>query len=167
MKEPIYYRHLINKNSCCLDHFSSNISCMRPRWLSLLWLDVGESYYQAPARYTTRNFSLLSTPSYRHSWDCNVWQSEWGFALRMITTNCVPLLNESWEGNETALCIAKQQTYEISKITGRLRNYYSWGSHVHNRVKWPERESDHKQLSDVGIRSGDIILCLYVSVRSI
>jgi hypothetical protein len=37
----------------------------------------------------------------------------------------IVLLNESGEKNETALCVAKQQTYEVSKITGRLRNYYS------------------------------------------
>jgi hypothetical protein len=44
------------------------------------------------------------------------------------------------------LCMAKQQTYGVSNITGRLRNYNSGGAYVHNWVKWPERESDHKPL---------------------
>jgi hypothetical protein len=85
----------------------------------------------------------------------------------MIKTNYVSLLNESREGNDTALCMAKQQTYEVSKITGRLRNYYSGGAYVHNWLKWPEREFDHKPLSDMELTSGTIFLCLYMSIRSI
>jgi len=27
-----------------------------------------------------------------------------------------------------------------------LQNYYSRGTYVHNLVKWPEHESDHKPL---------------------
>jgi hypothetical protein len=63
--------------------------------------------------------------------------------------------------------MAKQLTYEVAMITGRLRNYYSGGAYVHNWVKWPERESDHKPLSDVELTSGAKFLCLYMSVRSI
>jgi hypothetical protein len=63
--------------------------------------------------------------------------------------------------------MAKQQTYGVSKITGRLRNYYSGGAYVHNWVKWPDRESDHKPLSDVELMSEAIFLCLCMSVRSI
>jgi hypothetical protein len=50
------------------------------------------------------------------------------------------------ERNETALCMAKQQTYGVLNVTGRLRNYYSGGAYIHNWVKWLEQESDHKQL---------------------
>jgi hypothetical protein len=63
--------------------------------------------------------------------------------------------------------MAKQQTYEVSNITGWLRNYYSFGAYVHHWVKWPERETDHKPLSDVELTSGIIFLCLYMSVWSI
>jgi hypothetical protein len=42
-----------------------------------------------------------------------------------VATKSIVLLNESRERNEMALCMAKQQTYEVLKITGRLRNYYS------------------------------------------
>jgi hypothetical protein len=52
------------------------------------------------------------------------------------------VLNESRDRNKMALCMAKQ-TYGVSKVTGRLRNYYSRGAYVHNWIKWPERESDH------------------------
>jgi hypothetical protein len=45
----------------------------------------------------------------------------------------------------------------VLKITGRLRNYYSGGACVHNWVKWQERESDNKQLSDVELTSEAII----------
>jgi hypothetical protein len=31
--------------------------------------------------------------------------------------------------------MAKQQTYEVLKITGRLKNYYSFGAYVHNWVE--------------------------------
>jgi hypothetical protein len=56
--------------------------------------------------------------------------------------------------------MAKQQTHEDLNITGR-------GAYVHNWVKWPEHEYEHKPLSDVELTSGDIILCLYMSVESI
>jgi hypothetical protein len=152
------------KDSFCLVPFSSNISCV----LSLLWLDEKKKVIlPGTSEVHSKKILLLSTPSCRHYCDCNAWHSEWGFAPRMITTNHVSLLNESWEGNDTALCVAKQQTYEFSKITHRLRNYYSGGAYVHNWVKWPERESDHKLLSDVEIMSGTIFLCLYMSIRSI
>jgi hypothetical protein len=42
----------------------------------------------------------------------------------------------------------KQQTHDLN-ITGR-------GAYVHNWVKWPEHESEHKLLSDVELTSGDI-----------
>jgi hypothetical protein len=63
-----------------------------------------------------------------------------------VATACVAVLNESRERNEMALCMAKQQTYGVSNVTVRLRNYYSGGAYEHNWVKWPERESDHKPL---------------------
>jgi hypothetical protein len=63
--------------------------------------------------------------------------------------------------------MAKQQTYGASKITGRLRNYCSGGAYVHNWVKWPERESDHKPFSDVELKSEAVFLCLCMSVKSI
>jgi hypothetical protein len=63
--------------------------------------------------------------------------------------------------------MAKQQKYGVLKITGRLRNYYSGCAYAHNWVKWPERESDHKPLSDVELMSEAIFLCLFMSVRSI
>jgi hypothetical protein len=62
--------------------------------------------------------------------------------------------------------MAKQQTDDVSKITGMLRNYCSLGAYVDNWVKCTERESDHKPLSDVELTSGDIILCLLASVWS-
>jgi hypothetical protein len=151
------------KDSCSLVHFSSNISCVCPHRLALLWLDEENSHITRHSK----NILLLSTASFRLSCDYNAWQSEWGFAPRTITTSYVSLLNESWERNEKALCMAKQQTYEVSKITGRLRNYYSWGAYVHNWVKWLEHVSDYKPLSDVELTSGDIILCLYMSVQTI
>jgi hypothetical protein len=56
--------------------------------------------------------------------------------------------------------MAKQQTHGDLNITGG-------GAYVHNWVKWPECESEHKPLSDVELTSGNIILCLYMSVGSI
>jgi hypothetical protein len=63
--------------------------------------------------------------------------------------------------------MVKQQTYEVSNITGRLRNYCSGSAYVPNWVKWPEHEYDHKPLADVELTSEAIFLCLCMSVRSI
>ena len=56
---------------------------------------------------------------------------------------------------------------KLSKITGWLETCYSCRAYVHNRVKWPQHESDHKTLYNVEITSGTIILSLYMAVRDI
>jgi hypothetical protein len=62
--------------------------------------------------------------------------------------------------------VSKKQTDKVSKLTGWLEIWYSLGGHVHNWVKWPEREFDDKTYK-VEILSGAIILSLYMSVLSI
>jgi hypothetical protein len=100
------------KDSCCLVHFSSNISCVHTQRLSLLGLDENkQSLLPGTIEVNSEKMLLLSMSSFRHSCECNAWQSEWGFTPRMITMNCNSVLNESWERNETALCMAEQQTW--------------------------------------------------------
>jgi len=79
--------------------------------------------------------------------------------------NCVAWLNISSEGNEIPQLLSKKQTYEVSKITGWLRNCYSWHAYVHNWAKWPECESDHKPLPNLEIMSGSIVLSLYMCIE--
>jgi hypothetical protein len=65
------------------------------------------------------------------------------------------------------LCARQINKHGVSKITGRLRNYYSGGAYVHNWLKFLEHESDHKPLAGVELMSEAIFLCLCMSVRSI
>ena len=54
------------------------------------------------------------------------------------------------------------------EIAGRLQHLIFMGCiYIHNWVKWPERESNHKSLSSVKLMSGAIILSLHMNVRSI
>ena len=84
-----------------------------------------------------------------------------------MLTNCIALPNISSEGNERPLLLSIKTNIQGFEDTGRLRNCYSRGLYVHNWVKQPECESDHKPLSNVEITSGAIILSLYMSVWSI
>jgi len=49
-----------------------------------------------------------------------------------------------WREWKVHCYIAKQETYEVSKHAGRLRNSYSWSTWVLKWVKWPEPVSNHK-----------------------
>jgi hypothetical protein len=93
MKEPIYCWHFIIKDSCCLVHFSSNISCVHPHRLALLWLDE-KKVITRHSEVHSKKILLLNMPSFRLSCDYNAWQSEWGFTHRMITMNYVSI---EWE----------------------------------------------------------------------
>jgi hypothetical protein len=57
------------KGSCYLDQFGINISCKRPKAVTLLWLD--ENSHVGTTRFTARQFFLISTSSFRLSCDYN------------------------------------------------------------------------------------------------
>jgi hypothetical protein len=98
--------------SCCLVPFSSNISSLVHTDTDCCsWTTINRAFSHSPVRYTTTKTSATKHAIIIRSCGCNNWQSEWGFAqLLLLVTVCVVLLNESWERNETALCMAKQQT---------------------------------------------------------
>jgi len=58
-------------------------------------------------------------------------------------------------------------TYKGQKIYRVPRNCYSCRACVHNWIKWPEHESEHKTIYNVEITCRAIILSLYITVRSI
>jgi hypothetical protein len=112
------------KNSCCLVPFSSNISWAQPHRPLLFWLDKKKSS-PGTSEVHSKKMLVLSTPSFRCSCDGSAWQIESGFAGSMWYCCCYEVCRTAeWimRKNDTALCMAKQQTYEVSKITGMLTN---------------------------------------------
>ena len=64
----------------------------------------------------------------------------------MKTLNYLAQLNVSSEGNERDQLLSIKTNRRGFEDYREARNCYSCCAYVHNWVKWPERESDHKPL---------------------